>query len=184
MMKITKLTIPAISAALAMIMTASAEDSDKKGKCLEGKGKGSPPQRIFEKFDTDGDGKLNDSEKSELKKAMTQRRDQNQAKMLKRFDSDNDGALSPEEKKAAMPTIKKERKEIHEAALKQFDKDGDGKLSSEEREGAREWIKKTYPDAIKMAPAGGRRGDKAGPTGKKGPKGGKKSRKGGEQAAE
>ena len=87
MMKITKLTIPAISAALAMIMTASAEDSDKKGKCLEGKGKGSPPQRILEKFDTDGDGKLNDSEKSELKKAMTQRRDQNQAKMLKRFDN-------------------------------------------------------------------------------------------------
>ena len=170
MMKITKLTIPAISAALAMIMTASAEDGDKKGNRLEGQGKRALPQRILEKFDTDGDGKLNESEKSELKKAMTQRRDENQAKMLKRFDSDKDGTLSPEEKKAAAPTIKKERKEIHQAALKQFDKDGDGKLSPEEREGAREWVKKTYPDAIKMAPAGGRRGDNAGPTGKKGPK--------------
>ena len=153
-------------------MTASAEDSDKKGKCLEGKGKGSPPQRILEKFDTDGDGKLNDSEKSELKKAITQRRGENQAKMLKRFDSDNDGTLSTEEKKAAIPTIKKERKAIHEAALKQFDKDGDGKLSPEEREGAREWVKETYPNAIKMAPAGGRRGNKAGSAPKKGPKGG------------
>ncbi len=170
MMKITKLTIPAISAALAMIMTASAEDGDKKGNRLEGQGKRALPQRILEKFDTDGDGKLNESEKSELKKAMTQRRDENQAKMLRRFDSDKDGTLSPEEKKSAAPTIKKERKEIHQAALKQFDKDGDGKLSPEEREGAREWVKKTYPDAIKMAPAGGRRGDNAGPTGKKGPK--------------
>ncbi len=170
MMKITKLTIPAISAALAMIMTASAEDGDKKGNRLEGQGKRALPQRILEKFDTDGDGKLNESEKSEVKKAMTQRRDENQAKMLRRFDSDKDGTLSPEEKKSAAPTIKKERKEIHQAALKQFDKDGDGKLSPEEREGAREWVKKTYPDAIKMAPAGGRRGDNAGPTGKKGPK--------------
>ncbi len=169
-MKITKLTIPAISAALAMIMTASAEDGDKKGNRLEGQGKRALPQRILEKFDTDGDGKLNESEKSEVKKAMTQRRDENQAKMLSRFDSDKDGTLSPEEKKSAAPTIKKERKEIHQAALKQFDKDGDGKLSPEEREGAREWVKKTYPDAIKMAPAGGRRGDNAGPTGKKGPK--------------
>jgi len=176
-MKITKLTIPAICAALAMIMTASAEDGDKKGNRLEGQGKRALPQRILEKFDTDGDGKLNESEKSELKKAMTQRRDENQAKMLRRFDSDKDGTLSPEEKKSAAPTIKKERKEIHQAALKQFDKDGDGKLSPEEREGAREWVKKTYPDAIKMAPAGGRRGDNAGPTGKKG-------RKVGEQAAE
>jgi len=170
MMKITKLTIPAISAALAMIMTASAEDGDKKGNRLEGQGKRALPQRILEKFDTDGDGKLNESEKSELKKAMTQRRDENQAKKIRRFDSDKDGTLSPEEKKSAAPTIKKERKEIHQAALKQFDKDGDGKLSPEEREGAREWVKKTYPDAIKMAPAGGRRGDNAGPTGKKGPK--------------
>jgi len=152
-------------------MTASAEDSDKKGKRLGGEGKRELPQRILEKFDTDGDGKLNDSEKSELKKAMTQRRDQNQAKMLKRFDSDNDGTLSTEEKKAAIPTIKKERKAIHEAALKQFDKDGDGKLNPEEREGAREWVKETYPNAIKMAPAGGRRGNKAGSARKKGPKG-------------
>ena len=176
-MKITKLTIPAISAALAMIMTASAENSDKKGKRLGGEGKRELPQRILEKFDTDGDGMLNESEKSELKKAITQRRGENQAKMLKRFDSDKDGTLSTEEKKAAIPTIKKERKAIHEAALKQFDKDGDGKLSPEEREGVREWVKETYPNAIKMAPAGGRRGNKAGSAPKKGPKGG-------EQAAE
>ena len=39
MMKITKLTSLAISAALAMAMTASAENSDKKGNRLEGKGK-------------------------------------------------------------------------------------------------------------------------------------------------
>ena len=181
MMKITKLTIPAISAALAMIMTASAEDGDKKGNRLEGQGKRALPQRILEKFDTDGDGKLNESEKSEVKKAMTQRRDENQAKMLRRFDSDKDGTLSPEEKKSAAPTIKKERKEIHQAALKQFDKDGDGKLSPEEREGVREWVKKTYPDAIKMAPAGGRRGDNAGQTGIKDRKNGPKV---GEQATE
>ena len=172
MMKITKLTILAISAALTMIMTASAQDGDKKGKRLGGEGKKALHQRILEKFDVDGDGKLNESEKSEVKKAMTQRRDENQAKMLSRFDSDKDGTLSPEEKKSAAPTIKKERKEIHQAALKQFDKDGDGKLSPEEREGAREWVKKTYPDAIKMAPSGRRRGDIADSTRKKGPKGG------------
>lgn len=179
MMKTTRLTISAISSALVIIMTASAEDGNKKGK-----GKESSPQRILEKFDKDGDGKLNESERNELEKAKSQRRDGNQAKMLERFDSDKDGSLSPEEKKAAMPTIKKERKEIHEAALKQFDKDGDGKLSPEERKGAKEWIETTYPDAIQMTPAGERRGGKADPAGKKGPKDGKKGPKGGKKTTE
>ena len=50
-----------------------------------------PPAHIIEKFDKDGDGKLNDEEKAEIRKEMKSK-----------FDKDGDGKLSPEERKTAM----------------------------------------------------------------------------------
>ena len=50
-----------------------------------------PPAHIIEKFDKDGDGKLSDEERAEIRKEM-----------MAKFDKDGDGKLSPEERKAAM----------------------------------------------------------------------------------
>ena len=153
-----------------MTMGANAQGPGKKDKCLEGNRPGASPKMLLEKFDQDGDGKLDEAELSEIKKEMKKRREANKAKMLERFDTDKDGELSREEKKTALPTIIEERKEIHQAVLKEFDKDGDGSLSQEERKGAREWIQKNYPDAIHMPPHRGGRAGKGGLLHKKGPK--------------
>ena len=85
----------------------------------EKKGKGDKPGRpsreeMMKKFDKDGDGKLSDEEKAEIRKAMSNRTPP--AHILEKFDKDGDGKLSDEEK-AGM------RKEI----IAKFDKDGDGK---------------------------------------------------------
>jgi Ca2+-binding EF-hand superfamily protein len=50
-----------------------------------------PPAHIIEKFDKDGDGKLSEDERAEIRKEM-----------MAKFDKDGDGKLGPEERKAAM----------------------------------------------------------------------------------
>ena len=63
---------------------------------------GQMPQQLLEKFDTDKDGQLNDTEKEAMKDGMKKRlhkREMNN-NMLEKFDTDKDGKLSDEEKKA------------------------------------------------------------------------------------
>ncbi|MAN36419.1 MAG: hypothetical protein CMI21_02155 [Opitutae bacterium] len=70
----------------------------------EGGKKGGPPEgrpsreEVMKKFDKDGDGKLSESERAELRKTMEARRKEFMAK----FDKDGDGKLNEEERKAAM----------------------------------------------------------------------------------
>ena len=95
----------------------------------EKKGKGDRPSRpskeIIKKFDKDGDGKLSEEEKAEIRKSMANR--QPPAHIIEKFDKDGDGKLSDEE-----------RAEIRKEMMAKFDKDGDGKLSPEERKAAME----------------------------------------------
>ena len=70
---------------------------------------------MLKKFDKNGDGKLNDEEKSTLRVEMQNRR---RGKDRKQW--------TPEQR---------------DEMLKKFDKDGDGKLSQEERDTAREAMK-------------------------------------------
>lgn len=179
-MKTTKTLLTTMAAAIACSMTAYAEGDGNKPKRADRARKG-PPKEIIEKFDKDGDGKLNDEERAAAKAEMKKRRAAAKAKMLERFDTDKDGKLSDEEKTAMKAAIAKERKEIRAAVLAKFDKDGDGKLDADEREGVREWVRETYPNAIHMRP-GGKRGPHArGPRGKgrkgpgKGPRGKKRA---------
>ena len=61
-----------------------------------------PPQ-VVAQFDADGDGKLNDEERSEAHQAMDRRRERNyrrRAEMREHFDADGDGQLSPQEREA------------------------------------------------------------------------------------
>ena len=81
---------------------------------------------FLQPFDTDGDGKLSDTEREAAEAARKEM-------MLKKFDTDGDGILS-EDEKAKMP--QKGPGMGNAEHLKQFDTDGDGKLSDTEREAA------------------------------------------------
>ena len=61
-----------------------------------------PPPELMKKFDKDGDGKLSESERAELRKTMEERRKE----FLAKFDKDGDGKLNEEERKAAMAAAK------------------------------------------------------------------------------
>ena len=91
-----KISTILVAAMLAGGLSAYAEKEERK--------KGGPPEgrpsreELLKKFDKDGDGKLNDAERAELRKAMDARRKEFMAK----FDKDGDGKLNEEERKAAM----------------------------------------------------------------------------------
>ncbi|MDD4018242.1 MAG: hypothetical protein PHV28_09885 [Kiritimatiellae bacterium] len=80
-------------------------------------------------FDKDGDGKLNDEERTAMREQMRKNRE-------KKFDTNGDGKLD-EKERAAM-------QEARKAQVKEFDKDGDGKLSDEERKAMREALIKRH----------------------------------------
>ncbi len=153
MKKTTRLIITAVTGTLITSMIADAENIQRKAKDFRPKGAQAPPKHVLDKFDQDGDGTLNENERSNLRQAMSQRREAVKAKMLERFDSNQDGKLSPEEKNAAAPILAEERKKIKAAIVEQFDKDNDGKLSIDERKGSREWVKQNYPNAFALRKA-------------------------------
>ncbi len=92
------------------------------------------PREIIEKFDKDGDGKLNEDERAAAKEAMKGREEEFKKKMLEKFDKDGNGELSEEEKEEMKKAMWKER-------AKQFDKDGDGELNEEEKEAMKKAMK-------------------------------------------
>ncbi|MEN8756293.1 MAG: EF-hand domain-containing protein [Akkermansiaceae bacterium] len=145
-----KIQITTIAVALATSLISYAEPPEGKGKGgPEGKKGPRPlPQEIVEKFDTDGDGKLN---KEERKAAFEARK----AEMLQKYDKDGDGKLSEDERKAAAADRKS-------AAIKRFDKDGDGQLSDEEKKAMREEIRKRRggPEGRSGKSKGGKKGPK------------------------
>lgn len=108
-------------------------------------------KQLIAKFDKDGDGKLNEAERSaaqeEFKKRAGEGGGPGQEAFLKRFDKDGDGKLSDEEKAAAKEAFQKRAGEGRpegldmKGLLKRFDKDGDGKLSEEEKAAAKEAFK-------------------------------------------
>ena len=105
---------------LAFGLTAKPEKGSK------GDRSGRPSrEEMMKKFDKDGDGKLSDDEKAEIRKAMANRKPP--AHILEKFDKDGDGKLSDDEKA-----------EIRKEMMARFDKDGDGKLNPEERQAAME----------------------------------------------
>lgn len=141
-MKMKKSIITGVVAALALSMTAHAEDENQRGKKAKGD-----------------------------KKQTAEQREAMQKKMLARFDTNKDGELSADEKKAGREAMLAERKEIRAAVLKQFDANKDGKLGADEREGVREWVKANYPNAINMGPRRGGKdkgGKKEGGQGRRG----------------
>tara|TARA_B100000035_G_scaffold192911_1_gene164633 strand:+ start:500 stop:964 length:465 start_codon:yes stop_codon:yes gene_type:complete len=116
------------------IATAMIAEPEKKGKKI-GSGEGRPPrEEVMKKFDKDGDGKLNEEEKAELRKKMAERGAGRKVPpfILEKFDKDGDGKLSEDERAEARKAMEARRAEM----IEKFDKDGDGKLNEEERKAA------------------------------------------------
>ena len=103
---------------LALSLMAKPEKGGKGDKA------GRPSrEEMIKKFDKDGDGKLCDQEKAEIRKTMGNR--QPPAHIIEKFDKDGDGKLCDDEKA-----------EIRKQMMTRFDKDGDGKLGPDERKAA------------------------------------------------
>jgi hypothetical protein len=80
---------------------------------------------LIQKFDKNGDGKLDDAERADMKAAFEARRGERHKEALARYDTNKDGKLDDAERAAMRDARLAER-------FKAMDKNGDGKLSLDE----------------------------------------------------
>lgn len=99
-MKMTALA--ALVASLGVTGVALADRGD-------GPADGDRKAAIMAKFDTNHDGKLDDSEKAAMRAAFKEKRQERRAELVARFDTNKDGKLEPEERKAMKDTLTAER---------------------------------------------------------------------------
>jgi len=83
------------------------------------------PGAVIQKFDKNGDGKLDDAERADLRAAFKAKRAEHRAAMLSRFDKNGDGKLDDAERTAMRDTLVTER-------FQKLDKNGDGVVSLDE----------------------------------------------------
>lgn len=112
-----------------------SDKHDKDEKCDK---EGGPDHaEILKRFDKNGDGKLDEDEKTAAKAFMEKHRGEKgdgggpNPEMLKRFDTNGDGRLDEDEKMAAKAEMEKHH---NGEMLKRFDKNHDGKLDDKERQ--------------------------------------------------
>lgn len=105
---------------------------------------------IIKRYDTNKDGKLDETEVAAVKEQMLmanqekreerlERVKERQGEWIKEFDQDGDGKLNDEEKKT-METTLRARMEKSPRLMKRLDTDGDGKLSDAEWAAGREKV--------------------------------------------
>ena len=81
--------------------------------------------KILEKYDTNHDGKLDESERAAMRADFQAKRAARRQEMLARFDTNKDGKLDANERKVMEDTLAAER-------FKKLDTNGDGVLSLQE----------------------------------------------------
>jgi hypothetical protein len=114
---LTWIAFGVVAAAAVLALPAWAQP-DGEGRRGDG-----PRARVLERFDANGDGRLDEGEREAARAAF-------RARVLERFDADGDGTLSPDERAKA-------REAVRERACEAFDRDGDGRLDRRERMRAR-----------------------------------------------
>jgi len=96
-----------------------------------------PPPEVMERFDIDGDGRLNETEHRAARADLESRR----ARAMERFDADGDGRLNDAERRAARDAFGQERR------LHRLDSNRDGSFSETELADAFELIRSGDPEA-------------------------------------
>jgi hypothetical protein len=74
-----------------------------------GHGNGELRQKLLEKFDTNHDGKLDETEMAAAKAFLKQKREELHKKLLEKFDANHDGKLEPDERAAAKAAMQQRR---------------------------------------------------------------------------
>lgn len=144
-------TLPAACVALALCASpAFAGDDSAKPKH-----QGEHHQKVLEKFDSNHDGKLDETERAAARAACSARIKDQHPELFAKLDTDHDQALSREELRAGREKIQKLRqekrpdpaaasarlKEKHPEIFKQLDTDNDGQLSKAELQAGREKLR-------------------------------------------
>ena len=88
-------------------------------------GGGPAKKELLDKFDKNGDGKLDDAERADMKAAFAARRAEHHKEMLTTWDTNKDGKLDDAERAAMRDARLTER-------FKAMDANGDGKLTLDE----------------------------------------------------
>jgi Ca2+-binding EF-hand superfamily protein len=86
---------------------------------------GGPGKEVVQKFDKNGDGKLDDAERADMKAAFEAKRAEHHKQMLAKYDTNKDGKLDGAERKAMRDDQLAER-------FRAMDSNGDGKLTLDE----------------------------------------------------
>ena len=93
-------------------------------------GHGKP--EMIQKFDKNGDGKLDDAERADKKAAFAARRAEHKQQMLAKFDKNGDGKLDDAERAQMKAAFAAERDAKLAERFAAMDKNGDGRLSLDE----------------------------------------------------
>lgn len=125
---------------------AAEQTSDTATRAAPAPG-GDRQAAILKRFDKNGDGKLDETEKAEAKREMQKRRGPGGGggagklhdRVLQMYDKNGDGVLDETERAAAVADF-----ENRPRALKRFDKDGDGKLNAEEKAAAEQTLREQF----------------------------------------
>jgi Ca2+-binding EF-hand superfamily protein len=84
-----------------------------------------PPAELVQKFDKNGDGKLDDAERGDMKAAFAAKRAEHKKEMLTKYDTNKDGKLDDAERQVM-------RNDKLTVRFKAMDANGDGKLTLDE----------------------------------------------------
>ncbi len=85
------------------------------------------------RYDANGSGRLERSERERIKRDFAERRKWRQAEILGKYDVNHNGVLDPDEMEAFKADQSKTRAWAHERALAMYDENGDGVLDEQER---------------------------------------------------
>jgi hypothetical protein len=84
-----------------------------------------PPAGLVQKFDKNGDGKLDDAERADMKAAFAAKRAEHKKELLAKYDKNGDGKLDAAERQVMRDAKLTER-------FQAMDTNGDGKLTLDE----------------------------------------------------